>query len=70
MVTSKHSKKDLNYSPMTDTVYWVDGRGQKKDVSKSFMAILAMMVDTIGSFKFSTKGGMEVEVKKTKESDE
>ncbi len=50
----KHPKKSLSYSEMTDTVYWVDGRGQKTNVNKQFMYVLGLMAKKFKKgFKFS-----------------
>lgn len=29
-------KNKLNYSPLTQKMYWVDGKGQKTDVTENF----------------------------------
>lgn len=39
----KTPKKELAYSEITDIVYWVDGRGQKTNVSSQFEYILGLM---------------------------
>lgn len=33
-------KKQLNYSELTDTVFWVDGKGEKQDVTQNFIQMM------------------------------
>lgn len=33
-------KKQLNYSELTDKVYWVDGKGEQHDVSQNFLQMM------------------------------
>lgn len=72
--TMKPIKKQLSYSPLTSKVYWVDGKSQKTDVTKSFEAILAMMVEDMDfekGWRWSfDKLGFAVELKKTKLEEE
>jgi hypothetical protein len=53
MTKYKSPKKELSYSEMTDTVYWVDGKGQKTNVSKGFMFVLGLMAKKLKGFKFN-----------------
>lgn len=60
-------KNSLSYSPMTDTVYWVDGKGEKTDVSDQFYYVLGAMVDnTDKGFKLDYKNaGFTLQALKT-----
>jgi hypothetical protein len=33
-------KNQLAYSELSDTVYWIDSKGQKQDVSQQFMTMI------------------------------
>lgn len=33
-------KKQLNYSALTDTVFWVDGKGEQTDVTQNFIQMI------------------------------
>lgn len=45
VVTGKKAKKALAYSPTTDKVYYVDGRGEKTDHTDGFYYVLGAMAD-------------------------
>lgn len=62
-----YTKKALNYSPVTDIVYWVDGRGQKTNVTSQFYSMIATMAVNNatregGGFTFKTMGGKLITV--------
>lgn len=65
--TGKKVKKTLTYSPMTDRVYYINGRGEKIDFTDSFYYVLGAMVDnTEKGFKLDyTKAGFRLYAVKT-----
>ena len=61
-------KKALNYSALTDKVYYIDGRGKKTDLTENFMNILTMMVlETPKGFSYRLKGGITITVSHDRE---
>lgn len=60
-------RNELSYSPLTDNVYWVDGKGEKTEINDQFYAVLGAMLDeSEKGFKLDyKKAGFTVHALKT-----
>lgn len=55
-------KNQLNYSELTDTVYWVDGKGQKHDVTQNFIQMMLCWMTNASLPKVGAKRQRVLEV--------
>lgn len=54
----------LNYSEITDTVYWVNGIGQKQDVTQNFIQMMLLYLNQATLPKVGNGSERELKVNK------